>query len=83
MLLICRTKVEKHAAAASSIRNVASQDARATVGIDPQGATGVEQMPEQMPAVPRWDCNDGDTWHKRQRVCSTASEVLLHRCSNM
>lgn len=61
--------VEKQAAAASSVRNVASQDAKATAGIAPRGETGAEQMP----AVPRWDCNDGDTWHKRQRVCTTAS----------
>lgn len=72
ILLTCRTKVEKHAAAASSIRNVASQDA--SVGVGLQGEEGAEQKP----AVPLWDCNDGDTWHKRQRVCSTPSQ--MSRC---
>ena len=64
MLLACRTKVEKQAAAASTIHSVGSRHTGATAGTSPQGETGAEKMP----SLPRWDCSDGDTWHKRQRV---------------
>ena len=69
MIVTCRTKVEMQAAAASSIRPDSSQDTRVPAGSAPDGETGAKQMP----ALPRWDCNDGDTWHKRQRVCDTLS----------
>lgn len=79
MLLTCRTTVEKQAAAASTIHDVGSQDAGSTAGTGPQGKVGAEKMP----ALPRWDCNDGDTLHKRQRVCSKPLYcIAAGRCSN-
>lgn len=65
-VLACRTKVEMQAAAASSVRPLSSQDKSTQAGVNPYG----EAEGQEGPSLPRWDCNDGDTWHKRQRVCS-------------
>ena len=75
-VLTCRTKVEMQAAAASTIRNVGSQILGGTAGISPQDEVGAEKMP----GLPRWDCNNGDTWHKRQRVYSTPLQCVAVDC---
>lgn len=68
--------MEKQAAAASTILDVGSQDIGSTDGTGPQGEVGAQKMP----ALPRWDCNDGDTWHKRQRVYSKSLYCIAADC---
>ena len=66
----CRTAVEMQAAAASTVRplqQAGQGTAEASAG--PAGTRSVEGAAGPFAqAQPRWDCNDGDTWHKRQQV---------------
>ena len=76
-VLLYRNEVEMHAAAASTIRNAdSSADPAALATPGPQSEAGPQTT---APALPRWDCNDGDTWHKRQRVrCSLTDCIQEH-----
>ena len=60
------------AASASAIRPLKQADqgtAEASSSKGPSETGPVEEAGEAAaPAQPRWDCNDGDTWHKRQQV---------------
>ena len=63
---VCRTEVEMYAAAASSISHGRGQTPGLDDRAETQSATGADA---KAPALPQWDCNDGDIWHKRQKAC--------------
>jgi hypothetical protein len=59
-------------ASASAIRPLKQADqgtAEASSSKGPAGTGPVEEAAgASATAQPQWDCNDGDTWHKRQQV---------------
>ncbi|KAL3151711.1 hypothetical protein ABBQ38_012692 [Trebouxia sp. C0009 RCD-2024] len=72
----------RQAAAASSVRPVSSQDTSTPARDNPYG----EAEGQDRPTLPRWDCNDGDTWHKRQRAlycfAQAGRKVILRNRAN-
>ncbi len=60
------------AAAASTVRplqQAGQGTAEASSSAGPAGTRSVEGAAgPSAQTQPRWDCNDGDTWHKRQQV---------------
>lgn len=79
--LLCRNEVEMHAAAASRRCDAdTSPDPAALAAPGPQSEAGPEA---KGPALPQWDCNDGDTWHKRQRVSTFRLCLRIQRSALM
>ncbi len=60
------------AASASAIRPRQQAGQGTAEASNSEGPTGTRSVKEaagaSATAQPRWDCNDGDTWHKRQQV---------------
>ena len=71
------------AAAASTIRSpqqAGQGTAEASSSEGPAGTRPVEEAAgASATAQPRWDCNDGDTWHKRQQVSLHTNTLSVHR----
>ncbi|DBA89741.1 TPA: hypothetical protein ACH3X2_004621 [Trebouxia sp. C0005] len=81
-----RTAVEMQAAAASTVRprqQAGQTTADASSSEGPAGTRFVEEAAgASATAQPRWDCNDGDTWHKRQQALhrfAQAGRKVIHR----
>ncbi|KAA6409522.1 MAG: primary ciliary dyskinesia 1-like [Trebouxia sp. A1-2] len=80
------TAVEMQAAAASTVRprqQAGQTTADASSSEGPAGTRFVEEAAgASATAQPRWDCNDGDTWHKRQQALhrfAQAGRKVIHR----
>jgi hypothetical protein len=70
------------AAAASAIRPLQQADQGTAEASSSEGPSGTRSVEEAGGAIataqPRWDCNDGDTWHKRQQVSLRTNTAPLH-----
>ena len=73
------------AAAASAVRPLqqgGQGTAEASSSKGPAGTRSVEEAGgASATAQPQWDCNDGDTWHKRQQVSLHTKTLSVHHFS--
>ncbi len=73
------------AAAASAVRplqQAGQGTAEASSSEGPAGTRSVEEAGgASATAQPQWDCNDGDTWHKRQQVSLHTKTLSVHHFS--
>ncbi|DBA94356.1 TPA: hypothetical protein ACH3X1_001962 [Trebouxia sp. C0004] len=81
-----RTAVEMQAAAASAIRPLQQADQETAEASSSEGPNENRSVAEaagaSATAQPQWDCDDGDTWHKRQQVMhrfAQAGRKVMHR----